>query len=305
MDPALQIDSPASDTRPVKFTETKVARSFEYCAQLARSRYENFPVGSLLIPANRRKYVYAIYAFARIADDIADEEPQAKSRETRLDQLDDWSRQLDECLEGRAKHEVFPALAATIHEMKLPVELLRDLLSAFRQDVEQTRYRDFGELLDYCRRSANPIGRLVLMLFGYRDDERAALSDKICTALQLANFWQDVSEDVGRERIYIPIEDMQNHRVTESQILHREYSREFADLLSVLVARTRALFEDGRPLLEKAGGRLKYELRLTWIGGMRILDKIESSGFDTLRSRPRMGSLEKAGLLLKALISRP
>jgi hydroxysqualene synthase len=290
---------------PPLFTPKRVAESFAYCEQLTRSHYENFPVGSMLIPSDRRRFVYAIYAFARVADDMADEGyGEGVSTESRLDRLADWGRQLEGCLEGRADHIVFPALATTIHEMRLPIDLLRDLLSAFNQDVVKFRYHDFAEVLDYCRRSANPIGRMILHLFGYRDEERARLSDKVCTALQLTNFWQDVSIDIEKDRIYAPIEDMEKFGVSEDQIRKVEFTHDFARLMSFEVERTRELFREGKPLLDMVGGRLRYELRLTWLGGMSILEKIERAGFDTLHSRPSIGIRDKLRLLRKTLLTR-
>jgi phytoene synthase len=184
--------------------------AYAYCRRMAEMHYENFPVGSLLIPKARRKYVYSIYAFARTADDFADEgyETTGLTESDRLAALEDWQRRLGDCYAGNADHPVFVALAATIKELNLPDKLLSDLLSAFRQDVTKHRYANFDEVLDYCTRSANPVGRMILLLFNYRDEQLHRLSDHICTALQLANFWQDVSVDIRKDRVYLPEDEM-------------------------------------------------------------------------------------------------
>ena len=226
------------------------------------------------------------------------------SVESRQESLDDWGRQLEGCTEGKAEHVVFPAVAATLLETQLPIDLLRALLSAFRQDVGTQRYASFPALLDYCRRSANPIGRVILFLFGYRDEERAQLSDSICTALQLTNFWQDISVDVEKDRIYLPADEMEQFGVTVEQIQEGRFTRELAELLAFEVARTRQMFGQGKPLLDIVSGRLRYELRLTWLGGMSILEKIEGAGFDSLRSRPTLSSRDKLSILAKALLSK-
>src|SRR5262245_36332982 len=183
--------------------------SYQYCEQLARSHYENFPVGSVLIPKQLRKHFYAIYAFARIADDFADEGySQAYTELDRLRWLAQWQQMLTDSLAGHANHPVFVALTETRERFDLPDALFLDLLSAFTQDVSVRRYESFDQLLDYCRRSANPIGRLILLLFGIREQREHAWSDQLCTALQLANHWQDVAVDLEKDRIYLPQEDM-------------------------------------------------------------------------------------------------
>jgi squalene synthase HpnC len=270
-----------------------VRDAYEWCERLARAHYENFPVGSLLIPHGKRKHVYAVYAFARIADDFADEDRS-------LNALIDWDRQLTECYAGRATHPAFVALAATARELSLPIELFRDLLSAFKQDVIEGRYRDFDELLDYCLRSANPVGRLVLRVFGYDDARLDALSDYICTGLQLANFWQDISVDLDKNRIYVPQSDLAQFGLTEDDIRRRHHSASFTSLLKLEIDRTRDLFRRGIELPELVSGRLRYELRLTWHGGMRILDRIEEIGYDTLNHRPVINARDKIALASRA-----
>lgn len=277
--------------------------AFEYCSRMAKEHYENFPVGSFLIPQHLRKHVYAIYAFARTADDFADEGYDTNTTVAeRLALLDDWESQLHQAYEGKAANEVFAALSQTVKELDLPKQLFLDLLSAFKQDVTKTRYRTFDEVLDYCRRSANPVGRLILLLFGYRDEERHRLSDHICTALQLANFWQDVAVDVDKDRMYLPLADLAAYGVTEAQVFSKTFDQNFARLLRYQVDRTRAIFLDGKALPSRVKGRLKYELRLTWLGGMRILAKIEQQNYDTLGRRPVIGTGDKLYLAMRTIL---
>jgi len=282
-----------------------VAAGFAYCERLARTHYENFPVGSLLVPKNRRPHVYNIYAFARTADDFADEgDDTALTESERLAALDDWQRQLEDCYRGEAAHPVFVALAETVKELSLPIQLFRDLLSAFKQDVVKRRYANFDEVLDYCTRSANPVGRLILLLFGYRDEHRHQLSDHICTALQLANFWQDVAVDIQKDRVYLPQDELARFNYSEEELRVGRFNERYAALLRFQVERTRALFERGRPLPRLVRGRLAFELRLIWQGGMRILSLIEQSGYDTLSRRPQIRRWDQAVLLMKAIAGR-
>ncbi|MFN8001233.1 MAG: squalene synthase HpnC [Acidobacteriota bacterium] len=283
-----------------------VPEAFAYCEGMARAHYENFPVGSLLVPKARRKHVYSIYAFARTADDFADEgyDSGEWTEARRLAALTDWEHKLDESFAGRAEHPVFVALAATAAELKLPVQLFKDLLSAFKQDVIKRRYADFAEVLDYCTRSANPVGRLILLLFDYRDERLHQLSDHICTALQLANFWQDVAVDIKKDRIYLSQEEMTRFGVTEEDLRNRRFSAAYADLLRFQVERTREIFALGQTLPAQVRGRLAVELRLTWLGGMRILERIEALGYDTLNARPKITTSDKLVLFLRALVTR-
>lgn len=283
-----------------------VPEAFAYCEGMARAHYENFPVGSLLVPKARRKHVYSIYAFARTADDFADEgyDSGEWTEARRLAALTDWEHKLDESFAGRAEHPVFVALAATAAELKLPVQLFKDLLSAFKQDVIKRRYAGFAEVLDYCTRSANPVGRLILLLFDYRDERLHQLSDHICTALQLANFWQDVAVDIKKDRIYLPQEEMMRFGVTEEDLRNRRFSAAYADLLRFQVERTREIFALGQTLPAQVRGRLAVELRLTWLGGMRILERIEALGYDTLNARPKITTSDKLVLFLRALVTR-
>lgn len=279
-----------------------VEAAYAFCQQMAESHYENFPVGSVLIPKHLRKHVYSIYAFARTADDFADEGCEITDS-ARLASLEDWRQKLESCFAGEADHPVFIALAATVRELNLPKTLFTDLLSAFKQDVVKRRYANFDEVLDYCTCSANPVGRLILLLFGYRDERLFRLSDHICTALQLANFWQDVSVDIGKDRIYLPQDELARFGVSVEDLREARFSPQFAELLKFQVDRTRKLFEQGRELPELVSGRLKYELRLTWFGGARILERIEQLGYDTLNQRPKISSLDKLRLLARTLLA--
>jgi squalene synthase HpnC len=280
-------------------------RAYEYCERLTRSHYENFPVGSALVPKRLRKHFYSIYAFARIADDFADEGyGQGYSERERLEALDEWRRMLIDSLAGRARHPVFVALSRTASEFDLPAVLFEDLLSAFAQDVTVRRYDSFDQLLDYCRRSANPIGRLILLLFGYRDEQRHQWSDEICTALQLANHWQDVAIDLDKERIYLPQEDLSRFGLSVDDLVRRGATDSFKRLMKFEVERARAMFARGKPLCTSVSGRLGLELRSVWLGGMRILDRIEQNGYDVFASRPMITSTDKLKILLVAASKR-
>lgn len=282
-----------------------VAEGFAYCERLARTHYENFPVGSLLVPKSKRPHVYSIYAFARMADDFADEGYDTGLQESeRLAALDDWERQLEACYRGEASHPVFVALGHTVNELRLPIQLFRDLISAFKQDVVKRRYANFDEVMDYCRRSANPVGRLILLLFDYRDEHLHQLSDHICTALQLANFWQDVAVDLQKDRVYLPLNEMERFGYHEEDLRAHRFNERYAALLRFQVKRTRALFEQGRPLPGLVRGRLAFELRLIGQGGMHILELIERNGYDTLHQRPAITRWDKVALLAKALIGK-
>jgi len=295
---------------PITFQEfiaspAEIKDAFAFCEQMARTHYENFPVGSLLVPKEKRKHVYSIYAFARTADDFADEGyGTATTPSERLRLLEEWEFQLERCYRGIASHPIFIALAETVRELRLPIQLFRDLLSAFKQDVVKTRYADFDEVLDYCRRSANPVGRLVLLLFGYRDESLHALSDSICTALQLANFWQDVAVDLEKNRVYLPQEDLWQFEYNEDELFAREFNQRYADLLKFQVDRTWQLFAAGKPLPKLVQGRLSFELSLTWHGGTRILELIERNGYDTLSQRPKITKWDKIVLLTRTIAKR-
>lgn len=270
-----------------------IDQAFDLCAARARAHYENFPVG-LFVPKHKRRYVHALYAFARAADDFADEPAYEGFR---MEKLDEWEARLHAAYEGRAEDPIFVALRETVERMSIPKRLLLDLLSAFRQDVVKRRYETFNELLDYCRRSADPIGRLVLLIFDERDERLATLSDRICTGLQLANHWQDVAIDLRKDRIYMPREVLARHGVDETDL---RPGAPFRAALAELVARTRSLFEDGRSLCDEVKPSLRFEMRLTWVGGTGILDRIEASRYDVFSRRPRYGIGAKALLAWRA-----
>jgi squalene synthase HpnC len=275
-----------------------VAAAYDTCLQLARTHYENFPVASWLMPPAARKHVGAIYAFARIADDFADEgyRPPAD----RILFLEDWQRRLDEAaggqveLKGDTDHiAVFLALRETLCGLDAGSRaqahaLLSDLLSAFRQDVITKRYDTWADLLDYCRRSANPVGRLVLLINGYRDEAAAQHSDSVCTALQLTNFWQDIARDWAKGRLYVPLEVVEAHRAQLEALDKKRWTPEWRKALADVGGRTEELFAKGRPVVDHVRGRLRWELRITWLGGHRILDRLAAADYDVFRSRPSL-----------------
>jgi len=272
---------------------------------LSVGHYENFPVASVLVPARYRGAVVAIYRFARAADDIADEgdaPPAARHRA-----LAEFARALDAIERGETPAAApFADLAAAVRQHRLPIALLRDLLSAFGQDVDVTRYPTFPDVLDYCRRSANPVGRLLLALYGVDDAQSLAQSDAICTALQLANFWQDVAIDWRKDtRLYLPLEDLERFGVPPAQIANGVCDARFARLMAFETARTRALFEAGRPLTRRLPWRLGLELRAVIAGGSRILERIDAVGGDVFTRRPVLRKRDWALVTLRTLAPRP
>jgi phytoene synthase len=270
--------------------------AFAHCEARVRAHYENFPVARF-VPKGKRPYVYALYAFARVADDFADE---AIYDGVRLEKLAQWEERLHAAYRGEAEGPIFLALSETVRRLSIPKELLLDLLSAFRQDVEKSRYQTWAELLDYCRRSADPVGRLVLLVFREANPELPPLSDAICTGLQLANHWQDVAVDLRKDRIYLPRELLDRYGVPEWDLNAGRITDGFRALMAELLARTRALFARGRPLCDRVGRDLRFEMRLTWLGGATILDRIEAAGYDVFRRRPSFGPLDKAALAWRA-----
>lgn len=274
--------------------------AYRYCEQLAFSHYENFPVASRFIPRDKRKHVAAVYAFARTADDFADE--PGLTQENRLQEIQDWETRLSECYRGTASHPVFVALGNTVSQFQIPQQLFQNLLAAFRSDVTVRRYESFEDVLAYCRNSANPVGRLVLLLFGYKGEEMMGWSDKICTALQLTNFWQDLSIDLDKDRIYIPLEDLRRFNIEILQLQGRQFSPSFRNLMDFEVQRTQNLFEQGKPLLAHVGRDLSLEMKLTWHGGTHILKKIHRLDYDVLHHRPTLSFFDKISLLFRALI---
>ncbi len=284
--------------------DSLINSSFKYCEDIAKKHYENFPVASLLLPKEKRKYVYAIYAFARAADDFADEEGILGGNEKRLALLDEWNDKLKECYRGKAYDPIFIALGITVRDNRIPIETLERLLKAFRQDVVKQRYKSFDEVLDYCTNSANPVGRLVLMIFGCIDTKFFKYSDKICTALQLTNFWQDVAVDLQKERVYLPEEDMKRFGYSYEMLWNKEYNENFKKLMGYEVTRTQKLFDEGRKLIEmcrqKSGlKKLSKELKLTWLGGTTILKKIKQIEYDVFNRRPEISTLNKISLFVR------
>jgi squalene synthase HpnC len=272
-----------------------------WCKQLAESHYENFHVATWFLPQALRPHFHAIYAYCRISDDLGDEVGDSS---TALALLDLWGRELDACYEGRARHPVFVALAETIRACSIPKEPFADLLVAFRQDQTVTRYRTMRELLEYCRFSANPVGRLVLYACGYRDEERFRLSDATCSALQLANFWQDVRVDFSKGRVYLPQDDMQRFDVPEETIARGVATPAFRALLDYEVDFARRLFEEGLPLIEIVSRDLAVDLDLFSRGGLEILRAIERRDYDVLSARPAISKRTKLVLVLRAVSSK-
>ena len=281
-----------------------LASAYAACERDARTHYENFPVASRLLPPGMRPHVAAVYAFARAADDFADEGARPASERHAL--LDGWLARLRDAAAGASPGrppaagepantvEIFVALGESIRARALPVALLEDLVSAFRQDVDTIRYESWADLLDYCRRSANPVGRLVLRIAGRDDEALDAASDAVCTALQLTNFWQDLKVDFDRGRIYLPASELRAHGAREDGLRGSTLGPEWRSALASAAARTRALFAAGRPVCDAVTGRLRYELRATWLGGVRILDRLEEGGCDPLRRRPTLGAADAA-----------
>jgi len=293
-----------------------LASAYAACERDARVHYENFPVASLLLPGRMRPHVAAVYAFARAADDIADEGRRSPAERHAL--LDGWLRRLHRSTvsaytvstdagpppspgEPANTVEIFLALGASIRAIGLPVSLFEDLVSAFRQDITTTRYASWFDLFDYCRRSANPVGRLVLRIAGARDGALDAASDAVCTALQLTNFWQDLKIDFERGRIYLPADERTRHGAREDDLRGDCLTPEWRRALAAAVSRTRELFDAGRPVCDGIGGRLGWELRATWLGGIRILDKLERAGFDSVRTRPTLGVTDTPWFLWRLL----
>jgi squalene synthase HpnC/squalene synthase HpnD len=276
------------------------ATAEEYTRWLATHHYENFNVVSWLLPKDLHQHFYNVYAYCRWADDLGDEVPQ---KERALELLDWWERELDECYHGRPAHPVFVALRETITAKNIPKQPFADLLRAFRQDQNVKRYPTWDSIIGYCVYSANPVGRLVLYLAGYRDQERQTMSDATCTALQLANFWQDVERDLEKGRIYIPLDIAAAHGLTESDIVDRRFDERFVSLMKDLIARTRLLFRQGAPLAKMVSGRLSIDLEMFSRGGVAVLDAIEAMGYDTLHNRPAISKTKQIRLLGRALLT--
>jgi squalene synthase HpnC len=271
-----------------------VATAEAYCRRLAETHYENFIVASRLLPRALRRHFYHVYAYCRWADDLADE---TGDRARSLKLLDWWERELDECYAGRARHPVFVALRATIDEFEIPSEPFRDLLTAFRQDQTTTWYATFDELLGYCRNSANPVGRLVLYLGRCHDERRGALSDAVCTGLQLANFWQDVARDRNKGRVYLPQDGMARYGVVDADLDRPHTTPELKYLLRFETSRAEEFLRRGLPLVDDLPRALACDIWLFVQGGLRILHKIRAIDYDVLARRPEVSKLDQARLL--------
>ncbi|MDT7944385.1 MAG: squalene synthase HpnC [Dehalococcoidia bacterium] len=275
----------------------EVASAFAYCREVALGHYENFTVVSWLLPRRLRPHMYAIYAYCRGVDDLGDE-----AEGDRLALLDAWEEELWRAYEGRARHPVFVALQETIAQFSIPPEPFLKLIEANRMDQLRHRYGTYQELLHYCEHSANPVGHLVLYLFGYRDEERRRLADATCTGLQLANFWQDVSVDLRKGRIYIPQEDMRAFGYSEEELLAGVCDERFRRLMAMEVERARRLLREGMKLAAMVRGRLRLDVKLFNLGGLAILDAIEAIGYDVLHHRPTLSKARKAMLAVRGLM---
>jgi squalene synthase HpnC len=282
-----------------------VEEAREYCARLAKSHYENFVVASLFVPKPLKQHFYHVYAYCRISDDLGDE---SGGPENALPLLDWWEEELDACYAGKPRHPVFVALQETNAQFNIPKKPYADLLTAFRQDQTTPRYETYEQLLGYCENSANPVGRLVLYLCGYSDEERQTLSDATCTALQLANFWQDVARDYDIGRVYLPQEDMARYNVTDADIAARRFTPAFAELLKFECDRTKGLFAEGQKLCPLVDKRIRLDIEMFSRGGQEIVRRIEAQGYDVLTTRPTIPKKRQlamlAGRLFAGLFSR-
>lgn len=272
-------------------------KAYRYCAGMARTHYENFTVGSILLPREKRRHMYAIYGFCRLTDDLGDE-----AQGDRLALLDEWEDELDLCYTGSPCHPVMVALQDTIQTFDIPREPFLKLIEANRMEQRQSRYPTYTDLLHYCDHSANPVGRMVLYVFGYRDDRRQRLSDATCTALQLANFWQDVARDYRMGRVYIPQEDMHRFGYSEDELRNGIVNDSFRQLMAFQVSRAGDLFRQGYPLVDMVSGILRLDLALFTLGGVQVLKKIEQQDYDVLSHRPTLSRGRKAWLFLSTWI---
>jgi squalene synthase HpnC len=290
---------PAAYAIPPSAPSLKEAQ--EYCRCLARAHYENFSVATWFLPKNLRQDFFNVYAYCRISDDLGDEVGDAT---VSLTLLDEWQNQLDACYERNPRHPVFVALAQTVKKFEIPKHEFSDLLIAFRQDQTVTRFATFDDVLAYCRYSANPVGHLVLYLCGYNDPERQQLSDYTCTALQLANFWQDVSVDYAKGRIYLPVEDLKRYDVTEQDIQQNRNTPAVCKMMKFEVERAREWFDRGLPLVQKVDNALAVDLELFTRGGQEILNAIERQSFAVLGRRPVISKPRKLALVAQAALGK-
>jgi squalene synthase HpnC len=277
------------------------AEAREYCRRLARSHYENFSVASWFLPERLRQHFFNVYAYCRISDDLGDEVGDTAAS---LQLLEQWETELNACYHGHPRHPVFVALAETVRKFELPKHEFADLLTAFRQDQRIRGYETFNDLLGYCRYSANPVGHLVLYLCGYRDSDRQLLSDYTCTALQLANFWQDVSVDFAKGRIYLPLEDLHRFGVSEAVIRDGDNTPAFCEMIEFEVERSREWFTQGLPLIAKVDRTLATDIELFSRGGEEILNAIERQHYAVLGRRPAISKARKLALVARAALGK-
>src|ERR1700723_4435680 len=290
---------PVAYTIPASAPSLQKAR--EYCRELARSHYENFSVATWFLPKNLRQDFLNVYAYCRISDDLGDEvgDPAAS-----LPLPDEWQAELDAFYQGRPRPPVFVALAETVRKFNIPKHEFSDLLIAFRQDQTVTRFETFAHVLAYCRYPANPVGHLVLYLCGYHDADRQQLSDYTCTALQLANFWQDVTVDYSKGRIYLPLEDLRRYSVTENDLAQSCNTPAFCEMMEFEVKRAREWFHHGLPLIKKVDAQLAVDLELFSRGGQEILNAIERQRFAVLGRRPVISKARKLALVARAALGK-
>lgn len=303
----IRTEGPATGWRalpkPYQIPESapSLAEARKYCRRLARTHYENFSVATWFLPQRLRQHFFNVYAYCRISDDLGDEvgDPAASLR-----LLDEWEAELGACYDGAPRHPVLVALSETIRAFDIPRQPFADLLRAFRQDQTVTRYDTFEDLLGYCRYSANPVGRLVLYVCGYRDAERQQLSDFTCTALQLANFWQDVSLDYHKGRIYVPLEDLRRYGASEGDIAAGHNTAAFQKMMRFEIERARHWFRQGLPLVEKVDRGLAIDIELFSRGGQEILNAIERQGYAVLGRRPVISKPRKLALVARAALGK-
>lgn len=276
---------------------SSLQKAFEHCETIAKSHYENFPIG-WFVPKPSRKYLYAIYAFARTADDFSDE---AQFRQDGLKHLEDFEVRLEKASKGNVSEDdlLFWAISETLQRTGIPSKLLKDLLIAFKMDLTKNRYQTYQELETYCVYSANPIGRIVLLLYGYTDPQLHLWSDKICTGIQLVNHWQDIAVDLKKDRVYLPKEDMNRFGYSYENLFEHRLNDSFVSLLRFEISRARSLFLEGRPLLKSLEWRLRLQITLMWKGPMYILDLIENNQYDVFKNRPKLSKLDLMKLFLK------
>lgn len=293
------------DHLPQEYAIPGIAPSLEearaYCQRLATTHYENFSVATWFLPKRLRQHFYNVYAYCRISDDLGDEvgDPGLSLR-----LLDQWETELVACYAGTPRHPVFVSLAETVRQFEIPQHEFADLLTAFRQDQTTTRYPTFADVVGYCKNSANPVGHLVLYLCGYKDAERQQLSDRTCTALQLANFWQDVSVDYAKGRIYLPLEDLQRFAVSEQDIAAQRNTPAFREMMKFEVERAREWFNAGLPLVGTVDKELAIDLELFTRGGQEILNAIEQQDFAVLGRRPSISKTRKLALVARAALGK-